>query len=371
MRLKYLCLAGAFFAHFQALGVHAKECGAMHFDAYGTYDTPCQKDPEKPRAYWSGMVSIVPKNIQPEGQSQDQSLGSAGQNSWSIRTIAPQNTHRVDVYSGSKTPRAGHHDIMTIALLTDIHGNPAPDGAPATFVADISEAEHKSADESINGIAIWLLEALANSADGYIYAQSNGLQSKRTDFHIISAEATQLTIIPPKQAEFSAKSQVALTAIDIEDTFGNHKEDGALVRFQSIGGDGSKSFVQGIISNHRATAFPYNGGNAQFDSQSSQWTAHIGRGESAPVTINTKQQMLKPIATLSVEQDLYTNTMRLKAGPFHTQAGHRVIDGTPIQFLWRDDEAADATEFTTTGYMVDGWAHAVMPLIQKSAHFVH
>lgn len=341
MSSKLLFSIGLFVSGMSVVPLHANECGPLYFDAYGMYAIPCEKPYTDIRKSWTGMMSVVPK-----------------QGRWSALNAPRSPADEVDILTGQKTIRAGDQKIMTIARLVDRYGNPAPNGIKTDFFATIGQTALRGTYESQDGLAIWVMHAPTQSTTGYMSAATEQLQSKRSDFHVISAGVTKVEIAKPSITEFSAKSQIALTAINIHDAFDNDKDDGALVRFQSTAPSGSKSFAQGLISNHRATAFPFNDASAP----SSIWTAHIGAGLSKPITLKTNMQQLKPDATITIEQDLTTSTMRVKAGPFKTEAGHRAIDGTPVQFAWRSTEMGDDKQFTAKGRMVDGWANTIMPL---------
>lgn len=320
----------------------AQSCSLLYFDAFGMKNSACSKSEETSnRHLWSGIANYV---------TDDQS--------WRVVTTAPTKTHQIDILAGQKTIRAGDQSIMTVALIVDKNGNPAPDGEITHFKAALSGSGENAAHENFKGLSVWRMGEKIQSATGYISAQTGLLQSKRSDFHVVSGEATNVEIQPPITAEILPRSQLSITAIDIKDQFGNHKEDGALVRFQSKASDGAKSFSQAIISNKTATAFPF----SEAHHSASNWTAHIGAAISNAVALKTEQQELKPFTNITVAQAPDTGTMSLKAGPFHTLAGHRVIDGTPITFFWYEQLDGKQRSYKTEGYMVDGWAKAIMPM---------
>lgn len=320
----------------------ASACSMLYLDAYGMKKKLCGNAEHKTRRdLWGGLINHI---------SNDQS--------WSVLNNEPSYSERIDIVAGHKSVRAGDQNIMAIALIVDQYGNPIPDKEIIAFKAGLSENPIVAKSESIDGLSVWLMDKQEKSATGYISAQTRSLQSKRSDFHVVSADAKQIKIQTPKNVEIAPLSQIELTAFNILDKFGNAKEDGAFVRFQSTAPDGAKNFAQGLISNKRATAFPFNKNTQAY----SEWTAHIDAAVSEPITINSQQQELLPRANVTVEQQAETGTMTVKAGPFRTLAGHRVIDGTPIRFFWHDIKNGRKVINETEGHMVDGWANAIMPM---------
>lgn len=342
MSLKYLLIVSFIPWCMNLIPASAMACGMLYFDAYGMKKKHCgNTESPKKRDLWSGVANHV---------SEDQS--------WSVLKIKAAHTNQIDILAGHKTIRAGDQNIMTIALVIDENGNPAPDNEVTNFRTVFYDNPSSAVSENIKGLSVWFMDEQRKAATGYISAETNSLQSKRSDFNVVSAEVTEIEIQPPQSLELAPKNQIKLTAINIQDRFGNDKEDGALVRFQSIAPNGARSFAQGIISNKSATAFPFNDATQA----PSKWTAHIGAGVSQPVTLNSKQQELLPEVNIAIEQKIDTGTMTVKAGPFRTLAGHRVIDGTPIQFFWHDFKNGRKITNETEGHMVDGWAKAIMPM---------
>lgn len=316
----------------------ADECALPRLDAFGWQNAPCAPSITTNRSQWSGLVSHV-----------------ATPQDWHQKWRLPDTTNSIDIIAGEKTLRAGQEKAMTIALLQDVHGNAAADDQLVRFQAKLSDETFKDDGTSQNGLAAWIFQAHTRAKTGYATAQIGDHQSKRSDFHIVPNQITNITLAAPITQSVSPNQQIELVATDITDLYGNVMEDGALIRFQANEETGHKHFAQGLVANGAASAFPISGTKPI----STFWRAYIGQAESTTIELRTEPQTLAPQTELQIAPELITRTLQLRAGPFITSAGHRIVDGTDIEFTL----SQSVTEkISAPGRMVDGWAEITLPL---------
>lgn len=322
----------------------ADECALPQLDAFGWQNAPCAQSSTSNRALWSGLISHV-----------------ANHQEWQDNWQQPDKAESINIIAGQKTLLAGQDRAMTIALLEDAHGNAALDDSLVRFQATLAGDVSEDTTSSKNGLAAWIFRASIRAETGYATAQTSGHQSKRSDFHIVPNQITKIALREPATPLLPANGQIELLAATITDRYGNAMEDGALIRFQADEESGLKHFSQGLVANGAASAFPISGTKPI----STFWRAVIGEAESDAIELRTEPQILAPQAELIITPELITRTLQLRAGPFTTSSGHRVVDGTAIEFTLAQNAADKITadRVTAPGRMVDGWAEITLPLL--------
>lgn len=304
-------------------------------DAFGFF----RPDADTPdRAQWSGLQT-----------------GIGDEGTWQT-LVNPGPVETVTYILGPKRLVAGKDKGNGVAIVLDEWGNPVNDGEMVQFrIGSLERSAFTNA-----GIADFLFVPPVHAGQYFSGATTATRQSTRAEIAVTAdLESVMPAMLFPAPQPLSHEALSQVGAGNLTDRFGNTVEDGIAMKFDITLDDGSFSQAGAVTQRGQANADILTrdiGGRGQVRGS---LAAHVTRPQE--ITVTTPTALGAAEVTLTPVPDI--GVFRLRVGPFRTQEGFALNDGSPVKVKATDSSGASVR---TEGWLSNGYFETLLPAHAES-----
>ncbi len=286
--------------------------------------------------------------ILPQAEISDARASWAGLQTGSASiTIEPQAPDAVLLFIGAKSLVAGKDEGHAVALSLDEHGNLIQDAA-ARFVLETNDTQNATMRDGLADVFFFPAPIAGTFAGG---ADVAGVQSARALYRVIadleSVQPQLASTDPLKTENFEVLSSEALV-----DQFGNPVEDGVGTTLHLTHQDGSTTQLSAPVRETRAEATML----VRDMVTGGQLSTVLGRNSTSASVDIERLHASGPIEVrLWQVEDL--EAVAIRVGPVSTNAGHLLVDGSPIAAT----VLAGDERISQEGWLLDGYFETLLP----------
>jgi hypothetical protein len=327
MLIQRLCLCLGLMATSTA---HA-DTGVFISDAFGL--VPQERYTGSLREDWAGRLEIL--------------TGAQLSPAWSH---ADRVANKLLFFVGPKSARAGEDRVHGVALAVDEAGNLVPDGLTTRFQP--GSGSRRSAKTS-GGIAEILFRPPVQAGMYHAGAMLGGVQSARADYRVVPDLDSVDLVLGGTGRVLHQETLDRLVSQPIADRFGNPVEAGVTVGLLLSHADGAVSRLEGVTTGNAASLPILVRGLA------SDVSARLSLGPvlSPSVPFDLRKVTLKSAPPVVWSDLPEIGGMRVRAGPFVTNAGHLLNDGSAVTLSL---QFSDGSTKTAQGWIKDGTFEAIV-----------
>ncbi len=267
------------------------------------------------------------------------------------RTVAPDDVDQILAFVGPKSAVAGKDEVHAVAVGVDRWGNLMADGQELTIRSGLDAPKRASGR---TGIADVIFMPAPRSGQHHLGISLPNVQSARSEYRVVpDLESVALEIGEPR-APFASEAIANVATPVLRDRFGNQVDSGVAVQMRLDHSDGSTSL---------ATALTVDGiAQARFLTRAivSEALSRITllRASSEPVGFAVNQLNGVDAPGISGVELRGTGAIRLRIGPFLTDAGYLLNDGAQVDIRYR---LTGGVAHELTGWLRDGMFEVVVP----------
>lgn len=300
-------------------------------DAFGL--VPVSTLNETDRANWSGLQ----EHLTPDGAP-------------SAYKALAEPAETLLIFVGPKSAVAGKDKVQAVSIALDRLGNTIADGTDVKFRSGVSEHVMTS---TRYGVADWLFMPEPETGAFYIGASIGNRQSVRADFRVVpDLDSVDLSVVLPEHA-FQPEAFADLRTPVLQDRFGNAVGDGVAIQMLLEHPDSSFTLGAGLTLADGWQARLLTRGLPS----EAEMRLGLGRGKSQPVRFSVSRLNATHVPEVIATEIPDLAAMRLRVGPFLTNAGYMLNDGVPVSLSvsFKNQPAK-----TIKGWSRDGMFEAVL-----------
>ena len=285
------------------------------------------------RADWAGRVEIL--------------SGAQVRPDW---VHADRAAHKVLLFVGPKSAKAGKDKVHSVALALDRKGNLVPNGLTARFQ---SGAGAMQMAKTSAGVADMLFRPPVQARMYRAGATIGGTQSAKADYRVVpDLDSVDLALKNTGRA-LHQETFDRLDSGPIADRYGNPVETGVKVGLLLSHADGAVSRLDGVTTGNRV------GLPVLVRGLASDVSARLSLGAiMSPTTSFDLGKITLQSAPPVVWSDLpEIGGMRVRAGPFATNAGHLLNDGSAVSLSL---QFSDGSTKAAQGWIKDGMFETIV-----------
>jgi hypothetical protein len=306
--IKRLTNSSKFFVACLSIGwitVPSLAMAEMYFsDAFGLVETKNFEDSK--RASWSGVQELIYQN---KVVSQHYS--------------EPKKSDTLLTFIGPKSAVAGKDDVHAVTIIQDRLGNMVADNTDVIYKLGLPKFVDTFTQ---SGIADVIFIPQPNAGTFHTGATTKNKQSARAEYRIVpDLDALDLIIEPVKKTPLP-EAFSSVQSIPLKDKYENPIGDGVAFQLHLKHPDKSTTVATGVsvddIARSRLlTRTLYNEANV---------FAWLGNIQSEPIPFFFQQIKLNVPPKITATALPSIDAVEFKLGPFLTEAGHMLNDGTPL-----------------------------------------
>ncbi|MHA6263524.1 hypothetical protein ACXYMO_09995 [Arenibacterium sp. CAU 1754] len=301
-------------------------------DAFGLI--PVSAFAGTPRATWSGLQETVTAN----GAQKSTVLPAGG-----AETIL--------AFVGPKSAVAGKDKVHAVALGLDRNGNMVSSGTTITFALD---QDLRRKGEIRLGVAGTLFTPPPKTGVFHAGARIGDRQSARAEYRVVPDLDSVSPVMEPQPQFVQPESFADIRTTPLHDGFGNAIGDGIALQVWLDHRDGTKTMSTALTVADAGRARLLTRGTAS----PATMRVDLGRKKSHPITFSVRPQRIEAAPEVRATELRTIGALRLHVGPFLTDAGHVLNDGTPVHVSVR---FTGQPAMTYQGWLLDGTLEAIVP----------
>ena len=299
-------------------------------DAFGGY---VLGDTSTERANWAGFRSVFSNGAE------------------TTEMVAPQQTDRVLAFNGPKSLVAGQGQGQFVAIGLDGYGNMVSDGTDVLFRLGSND---DGTETTVQGIASHWYDPGARAGLFHAGAIVGARQSARTEYRVVP-DLGRTALAQDRLPLLEPDGIGRLTSGQLLDGFGNSVADGTSLQLRLAHGTDGESLVPAkTILGQAVARFQTLGLPERSDA-----TWSMGPVSSPPFEISVASLNLSGPPEVQAENLPEVSGIRLRLGPFLSDAGHHLNDGTEVALTV---SVADVVMSQHRGWLSDGLAEYILPI---------
>lgn len=262
---------------------------------------------------------------------------------------AARAANNVLLFVGPKSAKAGKDKVHSVALALDGKGNLVANGLTARFQSGASAMQIA---KTSGGVADMLFRPPVQARMYRAGVTIGGMQSPKADYRVVpDLDSVDLALDDTRRA-LHQETLDRLDSDPIADRYGNPIEAGIKVGLLLSHADGAVSRLDGVTTGNRASLPVLVRGLA------SDFSARLSLGPalSSSVRFDLRKVTLQSAPPVVWSDLPEIGGIRVRAGPFATNAGHLLNDGSPVSLSL---QFSDGSTKAAQGWIKDGMFEAI------------
>lgn len=315
-----------------AMSVKAQEVSYVS-DAFGLM--PVSAMQETPRMKWSGAREVIAAH----GADIRREVETAAQ------------TDTLLLFVGPKSPVAGKDDVHAVAVALDTFGNLVSN---ETGVAFAFSSGRRFVTDTRFGVANEVFLPTPRTGSVHAGATSDARQSARGTFRVVPDLASMdVQLVPPGRV-FPREAFAEIETDVLQDQFGNPVGDGVNVQLLGSMIDGGYTLANGSTVAESAKLRLL----TRAMGPQGQFQATLTNQRSAAITLETAKLSTSQAPDVWAQALAPIGALQLSIGPFLSDTGFMLHDGTPVRVSVR---FRGNRRVTLNGWLRDGYFEALVP----------
>ncbi|XKF16037.1 hypothetical protein LL947_02430 [Halomonas sp. BLK-85] len=316
----------------------ASNAGSPHYisDAFGL--VPYDNYAASYRSNWSGHVSVF-------NEGRLDTLAGQTQESDHYNQPAEPDPETLLVFVGPKSARAGVENVHASVIGLDRWGNLIPDGTITRIDPGFDEAVETTSQRGVSDRIFTPPTRTGTYRAGISVANR---QAAHASYKVVTDLDSIELELAPQASPIEQETATTLTTRPIQDAYGNPVEEGIAVALTIDHDTGSVSRLNALTSQSVAAHELI----ARGLPDGLKATLSLGSTRSASSELDYRPLMIRQVPELGWTYLPAIEAMEIHVGPFMTDAGFLLNDGSPVSLLltFTDGSQKEASGWLEKGY---------------------